>query len=211
MRLVQDTCDGAKSWQILDETLGRKIEKFPSLADDRYASSDHITNFKNTIFTLTVGANDGAFIRLEKDCLTTGCSTAQGTAYETTLAATGRDISGIVQNLKAADASLIVVNEYPAPDWGDTSCLDSQSTSRDQTILRTELHNLNTTIADSAQSAGAVVVAPTDFKDHGICAIDPWIQWRGVGGTMALHPTAAGQQALAARNEAAVRAYVENN
>jgi lysophospholipase L1-like esterase len=62
--------------------------------------------------------------------------------------------------------------------------------------ITTQTTALNQRIQDVADRYEFVDFAPVDFTEHDLCSSDSWVQ--GLSDTAPAHPTAEGQQAIAA-------------
>jgi hypothetical protein len=61
--------------------------------------------------------------------------------------------------------------------------------------LNDQLATLNQTILSAASGYSFARYAPVDFSGHELCTSRPWVQ--GINSSAPLHPTAAGQRAIA--------------
>jgi hypothetical protein len=89
----------------------------------------------------------------------------------------------------------VLVNEYYSPFGPDIGCLASYGlTAAKEQVLLGMLGQLNTVLAQGAQTFGFGVADPR-FTGHELCSDDPYVQ--GPGDPAPLHPTAAGELAIA--------------
>jgi hypothetical protein len=89
----------------------------------------------------------------------------------------------------------VLVNQYYSPFGTDIGCLTKYGiTAAKEKVLLSRLGQLNTVLAQGAQTFGFGVTDPP-FTGHELCTADPYVQ--GPGDPAPLHPTAAGELAIA--------------
>jgi hypothetical protein len=89
----------------------------------------------------------------------------------------------------------ILVNQYYSPFGADLRCLASYGvTAAKEKVLLARLGQLNTVLAQGAQTFGFGVTDPP-FAGHELCTAAPYVQ--GPGDPAPLHPTTAGELAIA--------------
>jgi hypothetical protein len=96
----------------------------------------------------------------------------------------------------------VLINQYYDPFGKNLSCLSHYGmTPAKAKVLISRLDQLNTVLAQGAQDLGFGVVQPR-FTGHELCTADPYVQ--GPGDPAPLHPTAAGQLAIALADQQAL-------
>jgi hypothetical protein len=96
----------------------------------------------------------------------------------------------------------VIVNQYYDPFGSDTSCLAAENVDADKAkTLQTRLDQLNTALRQGADAAGFVSVQPS-FAGHALCSPEPFVQ--GPKDKAPLHPTAAGELAIALADQQAL-------
>jgi hypothetical protein len=96
----------------------------------------------------------------------------------------------------------IIVNEYYDPLPVEPVCPGmSAITAAKSAVLLSRLTTFNTVLADGAASFGFDAVAPS-FVGHELCTPQSFVQ--GLDGAAPLHPTAAGEIAIALADEQAL-------
>ena len=98
----------------------------------------------------------------------------------------------------------VLVNQYYSPFGADLGCLARYGiTAAKEKVLAARLAQLNTVLAQGAQTFGFGVADPS-FAGHELCTPDPYVQ--GPGDPAPLHPTAAGELAIALADQQALPA-----
>jgi hypothetical protein len=98
----------------------------------------------------------------------------------------------------------VLVNEYYSPFGADIGCLARYGiTAAKEKVLLSRLAQLNAVLAQGAQTFGFGVTTPP-FAGHELCTADPYVQ--GPGDPAPLHPTAAGELAIALADQQALPA-----
>ncbi len=159
---------------------------------------------KPKLITITIGANDINWTEPLTRCFATTC----GSLLDT------RDISNRLYELKVDleemldEVSSLYKNEPPQvvlttyyslfpADITECAAITTDKITPDEiSWLNTQFTNLNNTIATSAKNYPFAKVVSLNFENHSLCSADSWIQ--GLDSSAPLHPTAAGQQAIAA-------------
>jgi hypothetical protein len=89
----------------------------------------------------------------------------------------------------------VLVNQYYSPFGANLRCLASYGiTAAKVKVLASRLAQLNMVLAQGAETFGFGVTEPP-FAGHELCTADPYVQ--GPGDPAPLHPTAAGELAIA--------------
>ncbi|NUR60615.1 MAG: SGNH/GDSL hydrolase family protein [Catenulispora sp.] len=96
----------------------------------------------------------------------------------------------------------VIVNQYYDPFGPDLSCLAPLGvTSGKVDALRSRLNQLNTALRQGADAAGFISVQPS-FAGHTLCSSQSFVQ--GPKDRAPLHPTAAGELAIALADQQAL-------
>ena len=96
----------------------------------------------------------------------------------------------------------VIVNQYYDPFGPDTSCLAAEHVDAAKAkTLQGRLDQLNTALQQGADAAGFTSVQPS-FAGHALCSAEPFVQ--GPKDKAPLHPTAAGELAIALADEGAL-------
>ena len=96
----------------------------------------------------------------------------------------------------------VIVNQYYDPFGPDTSCLAAENVDAAKAkTLQNRLDQLNTALRQGADAAGFVSVQPS-FTGHALCSSQPFVQ--GPKDKAPLHPTAAGELAIALADQQAL-------
>jgi hypothetical protein len=89
----------------------------------------------------------------------------------------------------------VLINQYYSPFGPDLRCLSRYGiNAAKEKVLAARLGQLNAVLAQGAQTFGFGVTDPS-FGGHELCTADPYVQ--GPGDPAPLHPTAAGELAIA--------------
>jgi len=98
----------------------------------------------------------------------------------------------------------VLVNQYYSPFGTDLGCLARYGiTAAKEKVLAARLAQLNAVLAQGAQTFGFGVADPS-FAGHELCTPDPYVQ--GPDDPAPLHPTAAGELAIALADQQALPA-----
>src|ERR1019366_8440629 len=96
----------------------------------------------------------------------------------------------------------VIVNEYYDPLPAQPACTGQPAiTAAKSAVLTSRLATFNTVLADGAASFGFDAVAPS-FAGHELCTSQTFVQ--GLDDAAPLHPTAAGEIAIALADEQAL-------
>ena len=96
----------------------------------------------------------------------------------------------------------VLVNEYYSPFGPNIGCLARYGlTAAKEKVLLARLGQLNTVLAEGAQTFGFGVADPP-FTGHELCTADPYVQ--GPSDPAPLHPTATGELIIALADQQAL-------
>ena len=158
---------------------------------------------------VSVGADDVQWSIMTRLCVaSTVCNDKVSTAYFTQLLGSfTRSYYQLLFDLaNFQNHPAILVNQYYVPFGKDLSCLSKyQMTPAKAKVLMSRLGQLNSVLAQGAHAYGFGVVQPR-FTGHELCTADPYVQ--GASDPAPLHPTAAGQLAIALADQQALPGLV---
>jgi lysophospholipase L1-like esterase len=170
----------------------------PQLAVTQRASS------ASTVI-VSIGANDLGWAVLTALCAKAQvCDDKASTAYFTRqLAAFSQNYLDLLQQLAALPHHPhVLINDYYDPFGEDTGCLKSDGiTPAKAKVLRSRLSDLNTVLDNGAAAFHFTTVRP-DFDGHRLCDKQPFVQ--DSADKAPLHPTAAGELAIALADQQAL-------
>jgi len=162
---------------------------------------------KADLVIVSIGANDVDWTNILRICsVSDNCANSAEQAYfQQQLAHFSTDLLQLVAALQQLPRHPgVIINQYYDPFPDDISCLANRGITKDkQQTLQSDLAALNAVLAAGAKAAGFSTVGP-DFTGHGVCSTYPYVQ--GLDAVAPLHPTAAGQMAIALADEYATRA-----
>ena len=157
------------------------------------------------VIIVSVGADDLQWGVMTKLCAATKvCNDKVSSAYFSQLLGTfTRSYYELLSELaRFPQHPAVLVNEYYSPFGSSIGCLKGYGmTPAKEKVLQSRLAALNTVLAEGAGAFGFGVASP-QFTGHELCTRDPYVQ--GPGDPAPMHPTAAGQLAIALADEQAL-------
>ena len=186
-------CSGAT---IQNGLLGVQVLGDGQVAPAQLDEAQRATHVK--VIIVSVGADDVEWSIMTRLCVASAvCDDKVSAAYfDQLLNAFTRSyyqLLGDLADLPGAPA--VLVNEYYSPFGQNISCLARYGlTPAKERVLLARLGQLNTVLAEGAQTFGFGVADPP-FTGHELCTADPYVQ--GPGDPAPLHPTATGELAIA--------------
>ena len=178
------------------------------LSDGRIAPSQLIEAQQAThakVIVVSVGANDVEWSIMTRLCLASSvCNDKVSSAFFTQLlGAFTRNYYQLLSDLAQLPGHpAVLVNEYYSPFGAGIGCLVRYGmTDAKIKVLLSRLGQLNTALAQGATTFGFGVADPS-FAGHELCTGDPYVQ--GPGDPAPLHPTAAGELAIALADQQAL-------
>jgi hypothetical protein len=188
---------------ITNGLLGAQVLGNGQVAPVQFAEAEQATHAK--LIVVSIGADDVEWSIMTRLCVaSTVCDDRVSGAYFTQLldsfTRSYYQLLGDLANLPWHPA--VLVNEYYVPFGSNVSCLAPYglTPAKAQTLLA-RLGQLNTVLAQGAQAFGYGSVQP-NFGGHELCTADPYVQ--GPGDPAPLHPSAAGQLAIALADQEAL-------
>ncbi|HEV3234617.1 MAG TPA: GDSL-type esterase/lipase family protein [Candidatus Dormibacteraeota bacterium] len=166
-----------------------------------------------TAIIVSVGANEMQWPALVQFCLL-----AEACDDNATTAFFDRNLSrftlDFAEYLLPQLASLpqhprVIINQYYDPFDPDVPCKDIDGWSSQKVrVLSARLATFNLVLAKGASTFGFIAVKP-DFRGHELCTKQPYVQ--GLPDPAPLHPTAAGELAIALADQQALVAPPRRN
>jgi lysophospholipase L1-like esterase len=159
-----------------------------------------------SVVIVSIGANDVGWSGLVELCAAAGsCDNKASTAYfQQRLATFASQYYQLLQQLATLPSHpRVLINLYYQPFDLGAQCLDGKGLDpgKEKALIGL-LNALNSVLSDGAKAASQLPVQP-DFTGHGLCDPGPYVQ--GVKDPAPLHPTAAGQLAIALADEQALQ------
>jgi hypothetical protein len=193
-------CSGAT---VQNGLLGAQVFGSGTVAPPQLGEAQRATKAK--VIIVSVGADDVQWSIMTKLCVaSTVCNDKVSNAYFNQLISDfTRSYYELLGDLAALPGSPdILVNQYYSPFGPDLSCLTRYGiTPAKETVLASRLGQLNAVLAQGAQTFGFGVAQP-QFTGHELCTAEPYVQ--GPDDPAPLHPTAAGELAIALADQQAL-------
>jgi hypothetical protein len=186
-------CSGAT---IQNGLLGVQVLGDGQVAPAQFTEAEAATHAK--VIIVSVGADDVEWSIMTRLCAASAvCNDAVSSAYfSQLLSAFTTSYYQLLGDLAALPGSpAVLVNEYYSPFGQNIGCLTRYGlTPAKEAVLLARLGQLNTVLAEGAQTFGFGVADPS-FAGHELCTADPYVQ--SPADPAPLHPTAAGELAIA--------------
>lgn len=194
LQLEHYACSGAKS----DEGLyGKQHVSGPNLTPQL-----DLAFAKGTpkVISITIGANDMRWSQFVRDCYTWECGSSwddtRAVAYTLDLQYELHRTLTEIDWRSAGTRPKVLLTGYYNPLSVSKTCSDTNNISpREVRWLTAQLNTLNMTIKEVAGNYSFATYVPVSFAGHELCSKDPWVQ--GSQSKGAIHPTSAGQAAIA--------------
>jgi hypothetical protein len=193
-------CSGAT---VQNGLLGAQVFGSGTVAPPQLGEAQRATKAK--VIIVSVGADDVQWSIMTKLCVaSTVCNDKVSNAYFNQLISDfTRSYYELLGDLAALPgAPDVLVNQYYSPFGPDLGCLSKYGiTPAKEKVLASRLAQLNAVLAQGAQTFGFGVAGP-QFTGHELCTADPYVQ--GPDDRAPLHPTAAGELAIALADQQAL-------
>jgi GDSL-like Lipase/Acylhydrolase family len=193
-------CSGAT---IQNGLIGVQVLPDGQLAPAQLTEAEQATHAK--VIVVSVGADDVDWSVMTRLCVASAvCNDKVSTAYfNAQLSAFTRSYYQLLLDLAELPGNpAVLINEYYSPFGSDIGCLTKYGlTPAKEKVLLARLGQLNAVLAQGAQTFGFGVTQPS-FAGHELCSAEPYVQ--GPGDPAPLHPTAAGELAIALADQAAL-------
>jgi hypothetical protein len=186
-------CSGAT---IANGLLGAQVLTDGQVAPPQLIEAERATRAK--VIIVSVGADDVEWSIMTRLCVASAvCNDKVSAAFFNAEISAFTDsyyqLLGDLAELPGNPA--VLVNQYYSPFGTDIGCLSRYGfTAAKEKVLLSRLGQLNNVLAQGAQTFGFGVTDPP-FTGHELCTTDPYVQ--GPGDPAPLHPTAAGELAIA--------------
>jgi hypothetical protein len=188
---------------IQNGLLGPQVLPDGQVAPPQLTEAEQATHAK--VIIVSVGADDVDWSVMTRLCVASAvCNDKVSTAYfNAQLSAFTRSYYQLLLDLANLPGNpAVLVNEYYSPFGQDIGCLARYGlTAAKETVLLARLGQLNTVLAQGAQTFGFGVTQPS-FAGHQLCSAEPYVQ--GPGDPAPLHPTAIGELAIALADQQAL-------
>ncbi|WP_235032524.1 GDSL-type esterase/lipase family protein [Actinacidiphila yanglinensis] len=200
-KVLNLACQGAT---VSDGILGVQV-RGDKVVPPQLAVAQRATGASAVI--VSIGANDLNWAVLTGLCAAAPvCDDEASTAYfKEELAGFSQDYLDLLEQLAALPHHpAVLINEYYEPFGPDTGCLKKDGITREKAdVLGSRLSDLNAVLESGADTFHFAVARP-GFDGHRLCSTQPYVQ--DAGDKAPLHPTAAGQLAIALADEQALAA-----
>ena len=193
-------CSGAT---IANGLLGAQVLNDGQVAPPQMVEAQLATHAK--VIIVSVGADDVEWSIMTRLCVASAvCNDKVSAAFfDQEIGAFTRSYYQLLSDLATLPGTpAVLVNQYYSPFGTDIGCLARYGiTAAKEKVLLSRLGQLNTVLAQGAQTFGFGVTDPP-FTGHELCTADPYVQ--GPGDPAPLHPTAAGELAIALADQQAL-------
>jgi hypothetical protein len=193
-------CSGAT---VQNGLLGVQVLGDGQVAPSQLAEAQRATHAK--VIIVSVGADDVQWSIMTRLCVASMvCNDKVSAAFfSSEISSFTRSYYRLLAELAQLPGSpAVLVNEYYSPFGADIGCLARYGiTAAKEKVLLSRLGQLNTVLAQGAQTFGFGVTTPP-FAGHELCTADPYVQ--GPGDPAPLHPTADGELAIALADQQAL-------
>jgi GDSL-like Lipase/Acylhydrolase family len=193
-------CSGAT---VQNGLLGVQVLGDGQVAPSQLVEAERATHAK--VVVVSVGADDVEWSIMTRLCVASAvCNDKVSAAF---FAKQIGDFTRSYYELLGDLAALpghpdVLVNQYYSPFGPDLRCLARYGITPDkEQVLAARLAQLNAVLAQGAQTFGFAVADPP-FAGHELCTADPYVQ--GPADPAPLHPTAAGELAIALADQQAL-------
>jgi len=186
-------CSGAT---VQNGLLGAQVFGSGEVAPPQLGEAQRATRAK--VIIVSIGADDVEWSIMTKLCVASAvCNDKVSNAFfSKQIGDFTRRYYELLGDLTALPGSPdVLVNQYYSPFGPDLSCLARYGiTPAKEKVLAARLAQLNAMLAQGAATFGFGVTEPP-FAGHELCTANPYVQ--GPGDRAPLHPTAAGELAIA--------------
>jgi hypothetical protein len=190
---------------IANGLLGAQVLSDGQVAPPQLTEAERATHAK--VIIVSVGADDVDWSIMTRLCVASAvCNDKVSTAFfNSQISSFTRSYYQLLADLAGLPGNpAVLVNQYYSPFGTNIGCLASYGfTAAKEKVLLARLGQLNTVLAQGAQTFGFGVTDPP-FTGHELCTADPYVQ--GPGDPAPLHPTAAGELAIALADQQALPA-----
>jgi hypothetical protein len=193
-------CSGAT---VQNGLLGAQVLGDGQVVPPQLAEAARATHAK--VIVVSVGADDVQWSIMTRLCVASTVCNDKVTAafFAKQIGDFTRSYYELLGDLSALPGSpAVLINQYYSPFGSDLGCLAKYGiTAAKEKVLLSRLGQLNTVLAQGAQTFGFGVTGP-QFTGHELCTADPYVQ--GPDDRAPLHPTAEGELAIALADQQAL-------
>ena len=195
-------CSGAT---VQNGLLGVQVLGDGQVAPSQLVEAQRATRAK--VIIVSVGADDVEWSIMTRLCVASAvCNDKVSAAFFSQeigdFTRSYYELLGDLAGLPGSPA--VLINQYYSPFGADLRCLARYGiNAAKEKVLAARLGQLNTVLAQGAQTFGFGITDPS-FTGHELCTPDPWVQ--GPGDPAPLHPTEAGELAIALADQQALPA-----
>ena len=195
-------CSGAT---VQNGLLGVQVLGDGQVAPSQLVEAQRATRAK--VIIVSVGADDVEWSIMTRLCVASAvCNDKVSAAFFSQeigdFTRSYYELLGDLAGLPGSPA--VLINQYYSPFGPDLRCLARYGiNAAKETVLAARLGQLNAVLAQGAQTFGFGITDPS-FAGHELCTPDPWVQ--GPGDPAPLHPTEAGELAIALADQQALPA-----
>ena len=193
-------CSGAT---VQNGLLGVQVLGDGQVAPSQLVEAQRATHAK--VIIVSVGADDVEWSIMTRLCVASAvCNDKVSSAFFSQeigdFTRSYYELLGDLAGLPGSPA--VLINQYYSPFGTNMGCLARYGiNAAKEKVLAARLRQLNTVLAQGAQTFGFGVTDPS-FTGHELCTADPWVQ--GPGDPAPLHPTEAGELAIALADQQAL-------
>jgi hypothetical protein len=195
-------CSGAT---VQNGLLGVQVLGDGQVAPSQLVEAQRATRAK--VIIVSVGADDVEWSIMTRLCVASAvCNDKVSAAFFSQeigdFTRSYYELLGDLAGLPGSPA--VLINQYYSPFGADLRCLARYGiNAAKEKVLAARLGQLNAVLAQGAQTFGFGITDPS-FAGHELCTPDPWVQ--GPGDPAPLHPTEAGELAIALADQQALPA-----
>jgi len=186
-------CSGAT---VQNGLLGVQVLGDGQVAPSQLVEAERATHAK--VIIVSVGADDVEWSIMTRLCVASAvCNDKVSAAFfSKQIGDFTRSYYQLLGDLAGLPGSpAVLINQYYSPFGADLRCLARYGiNAAKEKVLAARLAQLNAVLAQGAQTFGFGVTDPP-FTSHELCTSNPYVQ--GPGDPAPLHPTAAGELAIA--------------
>lgn len=191
--VVHTACSGAKTDEGIYGDQIRRGVRVPAQMSAAFAEG------APEIMTVTIGANDVRWTQFVRQCYAARCGLAVDNARAKVYRADLRiELTRMLTQINIdsqGSPPQVYISGYYSP-LASTECItENRITTSEAEWMDLQTANLNQAIRSVIPLFDFAQYVPVDFSGHEVCSSEPWVQ--GLEAEAPIHPTAAGQAAIA--------------
>lgn len=191
--VVHTACSGAKTDEGIYGDQIRNGTRVPAQMTAAFAEGTP------EIMTVTIGANDVRWTQFVRQCYVTRCGLAVDNARMKVYRADLRiELTRMLTQINTdsqGNPPQVYISGYYSP-LANTECIaENRITAPEAEWMDLQTANLNQAIRSVVPLFDFAQYVPVDFSGHEVCSAEPYVQ--GLEAEAPIHPTAAGQAAIA--------------